>query len=87
LDPYLIKTERKKVIESVYRIIKNNDYNKEGKFTVEYIESEIDYNEHNNITKKHIRYAIFYLMKTKKIKRIKCFGEGGKIDYCYTENR
>ena len=53
---------------------------------MEYIESEIGYIEHNNITKKHIRYAIFYLMKTKKIKRIKCFGEDGKIDYCYTEN-
>ena len=87
MDPYLNKTERKKVIESVYHIIKNNEYNKEGKFTVEYIESEIGYIEHNNITKKHIRYAIFYLMKTKKIKRIKCFGEDGKIDYCYTENR
>jgi hypothetical protein len=87
LDPYLNKTERKKVIESVYHIIKNKEYNKEGKFTVEYIESEIGYIEHNNITKKHIRYAIFYLMKTKKIKRIKCFGEDGKIDYCYTENR
>ncbi|HZE77417.1 MAG TPA: hypothetical protein VE089_02600 [Nitrososphaeraceae archaeon] len=87
MDPYLNKTERKKVIESVYHIIKNKEYNKEGKFTVEYIESEIGYIEHNNITKKHIRYAIFYLMKTKKIKRIKCFGEDGKIDYCYTENR
>jgi hypothetical protein len=87
LDPYLNKTERKKVIESVHHIIKNKEYNKEGKFTVEYIESEIGYIEHNNITKKHIRYAIFYLMKTKKIKRIKCFGEDGKIDYCYTENR
>jgi hypothetical protein len=84
LDLYLIKTKRKKVIASVYSIIKNINYSSNDKTrpTIQYIEEQI-----GNNSEKYVRYAILHLMKEKKIIRIRCFGQDGKIAYCYKINQ
>jgi hypothetical protein len=72
---YASLIEKRKVIELVYSIIKNTD---DRNVTTKYIERQID-----PTNRKYIKYAIKYLTRENKIKRIKGFGPHGTIEYYY----
>jgi hypothetical protein len=72
---YASIVEKRKVIELVYSIIKNTD---DRIPSIKYIEREI-----GPTNRKYIKYAIKYLTKENKIKRIKGFGPRGTIEYYY----
>ena len=72
---YASVVEKRKVIELVYSIIKDTD---DRNPTTKYIERQID-----PTNRKYIKYAIKYLTKENKIKRIKGFGPHGIIEYYY----
>ena len=72
---YASLVEKRKVIELVYSIIKNTD---DRNVTTKYVERQI-----GDKNKKFVKYAIKYLTRESKIKRIKGFGPHGRIEYYY----